>query len=125
MLIKRRCRRQPRGLSLAECLMLMVVMAITGAGTGTVLSSIAKIPTQTNTNFQEGTSLVSKMEQVRAANFDALPVGTAVSPYTDNGVYVDIALADPSGGATPNANWKKITVRLANGRQLQMMVCKP
>ena len=118
-------QKHPRGLSLMESLMLVVILAIISTGTGQVLMAVTKIPKQTDATLQEETSIVSKMEQMRSVSFDSLPIGTAVSPFSDGGVYVDVAYADPHGGSNSSTNWKQITVRLAGGRQLQAMVCKP
>ena len=114
-----------RGLSLMESLMLVVILAIISTGTGQVLMAVTKIPKQTDATLRDETSIVSKMEQMRSVSFDNLPIGTAVSPYSDNGVYVDVAYADPHGGNSPSTSWKQIPVRLAAGRQIHAMVCKP
>lgn len=114
-----------RGLSLVESLMLVVVLAIISSGAGQVLQAVTKVPKQTDSTLLEETKVVSKMEQMRSVSFANLPLGTAVSPYSDGDVSVDIALADPTGGNNPSSNWKQITVRLPSGRQLVAMVCQP
>jgi hypothetical protein len=122
-----RCKgiRNRRGISLLECLMLVTVLGIMGAGAGQALISITKVPGQTNTTLDNETHLVSKMEQLRAMNYDALTIGTAVDEFSDNNMMVDIAYADPHGGLNYSLFWKQITVRNADGRQLTMMVSKP
>ena len=115
---------QRRGLSLIESLMLVVILAIVAAGAGQSLLAITKIPAQADATLVDETALVSKLELMRAANFDSLTVGTAITPFSD-AVLVDVALADPAGGAIANPNWKQITVRYADGRQLTTMVSKP
>ena len=123
----RRFRGKPhkRGISLLESLMLVTILGIISAGAGQVLIAIGKIPGQTETTLKDETSMVSKLEQIRATDYDSLTIGTAVSPFSDGGVSVDIAYTDPHGGSSPSTNWKQITVRLANGRQLVALVCKP
>ena len=115
---------QRRGITLLETLVLVIILGIVGTSAANALRAVAKAPEQTESALQEETLLVSKLEQVRSAEFDNIPTGTAVSPYSDT-VLVDVALADPSGGSTANANWKRVTVRIANGRQLVFFVCKP
>jgi len=105
--------------------MLVTVLSIISAGTGKALMAITKVPGQTEVTLQQETALVSKLEQMRSTSFDSLPIGTAVSPYSDNGVFVDIALADPTGGNSPSTNWKSVTVRNNSNRQLVLLVCKP
>ena len=118
-------KRHSRGLTLLESLMLVTVLSIISAGTGKALMAITKVPGQTEVTLQQETALVSKLEQMRSTSFDSLPIGTAVSPYSDNGVFVDIALADPTGGNSPSTNWKSVTVRNNSNRQLVLLVCKP
>jgi type II secretory pathway pseudopilin PulG len=114
-----------RGLSLLESLLLVTILSIVAVGAGQSLQAVTKIPSQTDASLAEENLLVSKLEQVRSVSFDALPIGTAVTPLSDESVSVDVAYADPAGGATPNPSWKQVTARLAGGRQLVMTVCKP
>jgi type II secretory pathway pseudopilin PulG len=114
-----------RGVTLLESLVLVVILAIVAAGAGQSLQAITKIPSQTDATLVDENALVSKLEQMRSVSFDNLPIGTAITPYSDGTVSVDVAYADPAGGATPNVNWKQVTARLTNGRQLVMTVCKP
>ncbi len=118
-------KQKRRGLSLVESLMLVVILSIVASGAGQSLLAITKIPTQADAALVEETALVSKLEQMRSVTYDSLTIGTAITPYSDGTVSVDVALADPTGGASPNVNWKQVTVRLADGRQLMTMVCKP
>ncbi|MEI8197950.1 MAG: hypothetical protein WCI73_18815 [Phycisphaerae bacterium] len=113
-----------RGLSLIECLMLVIILGIIGGGAGQALLAVAKVPAQTNNTLTEEMAVVSKMEQMRSVSFANLPLGTAVSPYSDN-VLVDVAYADPTGGNSPSTNWKQVTVRIPGGRQLVTMMSKP
>ena len=113
-----------RGLSLLESLMLVVILGITSGGVGQALIAVAKVPNAVDGTLSDEISLVSKMEFMRSVSFNNLTIGTAVSPYSDT-VMVDIAYADPEGGSNPVAGWKQITVRLASGRQLSMMVSMP
>jgi type II secretory pathway pseudopilin PulG len=114
-----------RGLSLVESLMLVVILSIVATGAGQGLLAITKIPGQADAILSDENAMVSKLEEIRGAEFDTLVVGTAISPYSDATVSVDVAYADPSGGMTPNVNWKQVTVRLGSGRQLILMVCRP
>jgi type II secretory pathway pseudopilin PulG len=114
-----------RGITLLESLVLVVILSIVATGAGQSLLAITKIPTQTDAMLVEENALVSKMEQMRSVSFDNLTIGTAVTPYSDEKTTVDVAYGDPAGGGSPNMNWKQITVRMANGRQLVTMVCKP
>jgi type II secretory pathway pseudopilin PulG len=118
-------KQHRRGLSLLESLMLVVILSIVAAGAGQSLMAITKIPTQADASLVEENTLVSKLEQMRSVGFDNLTIGTAITPYSDGSVSVDVAYADPAGGASANVNWKQVTARLANGRQLVMTVCKP
>lgn len=123
--MRRQRGKTRRGLSLIESLMLVVILSIIGTTAGRGLLAITKIPSQADKVLLEETALVSKMEFVRALAYDNLTVGTAISPYSDGEVSVDVAYADPGGGATPDTNWKQVTVRLANGRQLTTYVSRP
>jgi hypothetical protein len=114
-----------RGLSLLESLMLVVILAIVAVGAGQSLQAVSKIPSQTDASLTDESLLVSKLEQVRSVSFDSLPIGTAVTPFSDGTVSVDVVYADPAGGGTPNVSWKQVTARLTNGRQLVLTVCKP
>jgi len=107
-----------------ECLMLLVILGIVSASTGQALIAVAKNPRQTDSALADETSLISKMEQMRSVDFDSLTIGTNVAPFSD-AVRVDIAYADPTGGASPSVNWKQITVRMGSARQLVTTVCKP
>jgi type II secretory pathway pseudopilin PulG len=114
-----------RGLSLIESLMLVAILSIVATGAGQSLLAITKIPVQTDAALDDENVLVSKMEQVRSAAFDSLTIGTAIAPYSEGDILVDVAYADPGGGGSSNTNWKQVTVRQAGGRQLIIMVCKP
>src|ERR1043166_2867443 len=118
-------RKHRRGLSLMESLMLVVMLGIIGTGAGQALIAVAKIPTQTDATLNEETALVSRLEQMRSIAYDSLPIGGNVAPYSDSTIGIDVAYADPRGGSTPSTKWKKITVHMANGRQLVTTVCKP
>ena len=104
--------------------MLVVILGIASGGIGEAMIAVAKVPTKVDSTLTDETSMLSKMEQMRSVSFDSLPIGTSVSPYSDT-TMVDISYADPHGGSSPSTNCKQIVVRLANGRQLSMMVCKP
>jgi type II secretory pathway pseudopilin PulG len=118
-------RQHRRGISLLESLVLVVILSIVATGAGQSLLAITKIPVQTDATLLEENALVSKMEQMRGVSFDNLAIGTALSPYSEGSMAVDVAYGDPAGGGSPNTNWKQVTVRMTNGRQLVMMVCKP
>jgi type II secretory pathway pseudopilin PulG len=118
-------RHHRRGISLLESLMLVVILSIVAVGAGQSLQAVTKVPRQTDVSLTEENALVSKLEEIKSASFDDLAVGTAIAPYSDGTVSVDVAYADPAGGATANMNWKQVTVRLESGRQLILTVCKP
>jgi hypothetical protein len=105
--------------------MLVTILSIVGTTAGQALMSISKTPKQADNTLLEETALVSKMEFMRGISFDNLTIGTAITPYSDQSVSVDVAYGDPTGGFTPNLSWKQITVRLVGGRQLTTFVSKP
>jgi hypothetical protein len=108
-----------------ESLMLVVMLGIVGTGASQALIAVAKVPTYTDATLTDETALVSRLEQMRSIQFDSVPIGGNVSPYSDSSIGVDVAYADPRGGASPSTKWKKITAHMANGKQLVMTVCKP
>jgi hypothetical protein len=105
--------------------MLVSILSIVGTTAGQALMSISKTPKQADAALLDETALVSRMEYMRGLSFENLNVGTAVTPGSDSTVSVDVAYADPHGGGAVNTNWKQITVRLANGKQLTTFVSKP
>jgi type II secretory pathway pseudopilin PulG len=114
-----------RGLSLIECLMLVAILSIVGTTAGRSLMAITKIPKAADSAFNDEMTLVSTMEHMRALAYDNLTVGTAITPYSNAHISVDVDYADPRELGMPSLNWKKITVRLPDGRQLTTYVSKP
>jgi hypothetical protein len=105
--------------------MLVTILGIVGTTAGQALMAISKTPKQADAVLMDETALVSKMEFMRGLAFNNLEIGTAVTPYSDETVSVDVAYADPGGGGAMNTSWKQITVRLAGGKQLTTYVSKP
>jgi type II secretory pathway pseudopilin PulG len=123
--------KKSKGFSLVEVLLLVVVLGIVGAAAGRALQVIAKVPDQTDQNFQLETRLISKMEQVRSLGFDAVTVGNPNTTLSDTVTVsgknypriVVVALADGDGNAAADATLKQITVTCA-GRSVSTLISK-
>jgi hypothetical protein len=109
------CRRlsgpgRPRhaGLTLLECMILLVVMSIVAVGAGVGIQSVAKVPTQADERLVINSKLVGCLEQLRAepwalmttkaATLSATPVTVGNKTYSCN---VTVAPADPDGNGAP------------------------
>jgi hypothetical protein len=114
-----------RGLTLIESLMLVAILSIVGTTAGRCLLAVTKIPKAADSAFNDEMTLVSKMEYMRGLAYDNLIIGTAITPYSDAHVSVDVDYADPKDLGMPSLNWKKITVRLPGGQHLTTFVSKP
>lgn len=124
-------RTRRRGFTLIEAMLLVVVLSIVALATGTILIAAIKAPAINNTNLSIDTALKSKMEYLEAQPFANLTVGTPSSlsdSVTINGtVYprtVDVSLADPNGGSSPQPNFKLIQVQIG-GQSLYTLVTQP
>ena len=119
-----------RGFSLMEVLLLVAILGIVGAGAGKALTSIAKVPGQTDLSYQLETRLISKLEQIRSLPFDSVPIG---SPSTlsdtvqvSNTTYprtVTVDYADGDGNGSADLTIKQVTVTCA-GRTISTLISK-
>jgi hypothetical protein len=123
-------RRRGRGFSLLESMLLTIILGTVGAGVGQCLLTVAKPPRQNEAQFQIDMALIAQMEALRDLDFSdpALAPGTTTSIAMINGVsypcIITVALADPNGGNTPNANFKFIQVQIGGG-SVATLVNKP
>jgi len=115
-----------------EVLLLVLVLGIVGGAAGQALQSIAKVPGQTDLNFQIETRLISKMEEIRALDFDAIDVGSPsllsdTVPIGPQAVSyartVAVALIDANGDGAPEATFKQITIT-CGGQCVTMLLAK-
>jgi len=121
----------PRGFSLLEVLVLVVVIAIVGAAAGRALQTVARTPVLTDQTFQLETQLISKMESIRAMTFDNIAVGSPNSTLSDivtvSGTtyqrIVTVALADANGDGSAEATFKIITVT-CGGQSISTMITR-
>ena len=125
-------KQKQRGFSLVEVLLLVLVLGIVGTAAGQALQSIARIPGQADLHFQIETRLISRMEEIRAMDFDAvalgnpsslsdsIPIGPHNTTYTRN---VVVALADANGDGNVEATFKQVTIT-CGGQSVTMLLSK-
>ena len=123
---KSRLPRRRRGFTLLEVLLLVGVLGVVGAAAGQAMQVAAKIPSETDMHFQIETRLISKMEEIRAMQFDAIAVGNPSTlsdevPIGPKDLRYDrrvvVSFADPGNGLALEAyrassvdTFKKVTV---------------
>jgi Tfp pilus assembly protein PilV len=107
-----------RGFSLLEVMLLVIVLGIVGGAAGRALQSMAKVPGQTDQNFQIETRLISKMEEIRALTFDAITAGIPNQTLSDTVVISGVsynrtvnvtAMANPDGSGN-SGTFKEVTI---------------
>jgi len=120
--------KKQRGFSLIEVLLLVTVLGIVGGAAGQAMIVVAKVPSQTDMHFQIETRLISKMETIRALDFDdindtltdSVPIGPQSTIYARTVTVTNIA---GSGGGTPDSTFKQITIT-CGGQSVTMFVAK-
>ncbi|HVT82381.1 MAG TPA: hypothetical protein VHM90_17185 [Phycisphaerae bacterium] len=117
--------RRPRGLTLIECMMLMVVMSVVVVGTGVALQSLVKVPTGNNRALVVSNLMSDKMERLKALGFTALSATASGSDSVtvDNVAYTRTWTITANPGGTYDANFIQITVTIGN-RSIVSAVCK-
>ena len=117
-----------RGFTLIEATILMVILSIVAVGAAVSLQALSRGPSANDLQLTINNVLIDKMEQLRALDFSAMTVGTALSDtVTVNGTTyvrrVTIALADANGGGN-DADFKQVTVSV-NSQSLVTWVTQP
>lgn len=111
-------RRHRRGFSLLECILLVLILGIVGAAAGRAILAAARSPAQNDRIYQLETSLISKMEQIRALPFNSVAVGSPNTTLTDSvTIYstayqrtVTVTLADGDGNGAADATFKRVNI---------------
>ena len=121
-------RRCPKGFTLIEALILLVVLSIVAIAAGAALTRLADNPEGNDFQLAVNTAIVSKMEEGVPSAFTSLTVGTSLSDTcTINGTSyprtVTIAQANPNGGGNVSS-FLQITVAV-NGKSITTLVSQP
>jgi hypothetical protein len=123
-------RHVRRGFSLMEVLLLVVVLGIVGGAAGRALQAVAKVPGETDLNFQIESQLVSKMEAIRSLPFDSVAIGNYSTlsdiVYIQNVAYyraVIVTNADANGDGSSEATFKQVTVS-CGGQAVTTLISK-
>ena len=124
-----RKHRRRRGFTLIEAMFLMTIMSVVALAAGVSLQSLARVPQRNDDQLAIANALVDKIEQLRGTAFPSLTVGSSLSDTVtlNNVLYtrsVNIALVDATGGSSPDADFKQITVTI-NNRTLSCYVVQP
>jgi hypothetical protein len=123
-------RPHPCGLTLLECLILLVVMSIVTVAAGVGIQSVAKVPTQADDRLIISSKLVDCLEQLRAepwATMSSKAASLSVTPVTvGNKTYsctVTVASADPDGSGT-QADFRILTATIGT-RSMSVYATQP
>jgi Tfp pilus assembly protein PilV len=119
----------PRGFSLLEALLLVVILGIVFLGFGIGLQSAAHVPEAVDRRLETHARLVEKMEDLLSMNFttlsansglsDTVTIGGATYPRT-----VTVATVDADASGAPDADFLQLTVTI-NGQFLKTRVTQP
>jgi len=120
--------KKQRGFSLIEVLLLVSVLGIVGGAAGQAMMVVAKVPSQTDLHFQIETRLISKMETIRAMDFDnindsltdSVPIGPQDTMYLRN---VEVINIDGNGDGYADLTFKQVTIT-CGGQSVTMFVSK-
>jgi hypothetical protein len=120
-----RPRTRPRGVTLVEALMLMVVMSVVVVGTGVALQSLIKVPTGNNRQLVINNLLTDKIERLKALSFTALAATSSSSDTVtvDNVTYTRSWTITSNPGSGYDANFIQIKVTIGS-QSLTTAVCK-
>lgn len=118
-------RTRPRGVTLVEALMLMVVMSVVVVGTGVALQSLIKVPTGNNRQLVINNLLTDKIERLKALSFTALAATSSSSDTVtvDNVTYTRSWTITSNPGSSYDANFIQIKVTIGSA-SLTTAVCK-
>ena len=126
---------RPRGFTLLEALLLVVILGISGAAIGRALAAMTKSPEQNNNRLATDAALLDKMESLRATPWAQLAADAtnSSSAFTDTVslsdtsltvtrtvyiIYIDPATLNPSGSAT---HMLEVNVTIGNDTLTDML----
>jgi Tfp pilus assembly protein PilE len=118
-----------RGVTLVECMLLVVIMGIVSLGFGIALQSSSRIPDGVDERLAIHTFLVEKMEDLASLNFGALAANSGLSDtVTVKGQTlartVTVAAVDADGLNGVDNDFLEVTVRIGN-QYLKTRVTQP
>jgi type II secretory pathway pseudopilin PulG len=121
--------QRPRGLTLIEAMLLLVIMSIIAVSAGIGLQAVAKVPAKTDEMMAINNALVSTLEQWKANPTTTIP--TAPDTVTINGKtytrVITVEYADPTSGTDPatfsttKTDYYRISVTI-NGQTMRCYV---
>ena len=122
-------RRNHRGISLLEAILMVVVLGIVSLGFGIALQSNVRIPSAVDQRLTIHTFLVEKMEDLMSQSFATLAANSGLTDtVTVNGQTltrtVTVAQADADGNGTVDSDFLEITVTIG-GQSLKTRVTQP
>ena len=106
------------GFTLLEAVIMTVILSIVAVGAGIGLQSLAKVPNRNEQMLLSSNQMIDRMEQLRGTTFANLTSGSS------GNISWTVTTADPTGGSTPQADFKQITVT-QNGRSITCYVTQP
>ncbi len=124
-------RRRPRGLSLVECIILMVVFSVVAVAAGVGLQSVSKSWSAVDDKLWTSQQIISKMESLRDTAYASLVSGTSTSDanykgttYTITWTVTEIDPTKPTQSppaSKNNSGLKQLTVSM-NGQSLSTWI---
>jgi Tfp pilus assembly protein FimT len=120
-----------RGVTLIECLILVVILGIVGVAAAVGLASVSKAPGGLEDALWDSQQIISKIENLRDTTYGSLVSGTSTSDadyrnttYTVSWTVTEIDPASPTANppvVKANSGLKQLTVSM-NGRSLTTWV---
>jgi hypothetical protein len=122
-------QRRSQGLTLLECMLLVMLLGIISLGFGIALQSIAHIPDGVEQRMAIHTLLVDKMEDIMSQDFAIIAANSGLSDtVTVQGQSVarsvTVAAVDADGTGSVDADFVEVTVSIAD-QSLKTRVTQP
>ncbi len=121
--------RAPRGVTLLESMILVIIVGIVSLGFGISLQSSARLSSAVDQRLDIHTRLVEKMEDLMSLDYVTLSANSGLSDTVSiHGVTcnrtVTVATKDADGSGTADADFLEVTVTI-NGQSLVARVTQP
>jgi Tfp pilus assembly protein PilV len=122
-------KRASRGISLMECMLLVVILGIVSLGFGIAMQSSARVPAGVDQRLAIHTLLVDKMEDLASLDFATIAANTGLSDtVTVSGQTmartVTVAALDADGINGVDNDFLEVTVTIG-GQYLKTRVTQP